>query len=70
LILQQVLRRPLSKDKSVDQNGTRPGNERFYPVDGDNFVLRYSEAITLNVQYVKLTAATPVEVDSPGSAAS
>jgi len=60
LILQQVSRRPLSKDKSAEANGTSMGKDRFYPVDGDNFVLRYSEAITLNVQYVKLTAATPV----------
>lgn len=29
-------------------------DQRFYPVDGDYFVLRMSEAITLNVQYVKL----------------
>jgi hypothetical protein len=35
--------------------------ERFYPIDGDNFVLRYSEAITLNVQYVKLTAEPPAD---------
>lgn len=29
-------------------------DQRFYPVDGDYFVLRTSEAITLNIQYVKL----------------
>jgi hypothetical protein len=55
LILQKVLRRPLSSDKPVDQSAASQGNERFYPIDGDNFVLRYSEAITLNVQYVKFT---------------
>jgi hypothetical protein len=68
LILQQVQRRPLSKDKSIQQHGT--GQERFYPIDGDNFVLRYSEAITLNVQYVKLTAAAPLEGEAPGGSTS
>lgn len=58
LILQQVLRRPMSKDKPAGQAEIEQEKERFYPIDGDNFVLRYSEAITLNVQYVKLTAAT------------
>jgi hypothetical protein len=69
LILQQVSRRPLSKDKSAEPNGASTGKDRFYPVDGDNFVLRYSEAITLNVQYVKLTAATPAGDAVPGSEA-
>jgi hypothetical protein len=64
LILQQVLRRPLSKDKSVEPSGAGEEKERFYPIDGDNFVLRYSEAITLNVQYVKLTAADSAGADS------
>jgi hypothetical protein len=64
LILQQVLRRPLSKDKSVEPGAAGEEKERFYPIDGDNFVLRYSEAITLNVQYVKLTAADSAGADS------
>jgi hypothetical protein len=33
---------------------------RFYQVDGDYFVLRYSEAITFNVQDIKLTSDTNV----------
>lgn len=32
--------------------------DRFYPVDGDYFVLRYTEAVTLNIQYLKLTQTT------------
>jgi hypothetical protein len=53
MILQGVMRRPLEKDKS-------PGSidrelDRFYPIDGDYFVLRYAEAITLNVEYIKIT---------------
>lgn len=58
LILQKVSRRPLASDKPMDGSGSH----RFYPIDGDNFVLRYSEAITLNVQYVKLTALEPLPV--------
>jgi hypothetical protein len=49
LVLQGVSRRPLANDKTVVDDATR-----FYPVDGDSFVLRYSEMITLNVQYVHL----------------
>ena len=52
LILQNVKRRPMSSDKHLNGNAT----DRFYPIDGDSFVLRYSEAITLNIQYVKLVA--------------
>lgn len=57
VVLQGVSRRPIAKDKpgSGAEAGVR---ERFYAVDGDSFVLRYSEMITLNIQYVKLTAQT------------
>lgn len=61
LVLQNVARRPLSKDKPAAEasEGNDPNAEavRFYEVDGDSFVLRYSEAITLNIQYVRLSAA-------------
>ncbi len=43
-------RRPLEADKGVDGPDSP---ERYYQIEGDSFVLRYSEAITLNVQYVK-----------------
>jgi hypothetical protein len=54
LVLQGVARRPISADKTslVEVNAAET---RFYDVDGDSFVLRYSEAITLNIQYVRLT---------------
>lgn len=59
LVLQNVARRPLSKDKSVveadDGNVVNTELARFYEVDGDSFVLRYSETITLNIQYVTLS---------------
>lgn len=63
LVLQRVHRRPLSFDKTRGMAAEEAQNptqltERFYPIDGDYFVLRYSEAITLNVLYVKLEEAS------------
>lgn len=60
LILQKVSRRPIASDKPVEQLLNEKIVRRFYPIDGDNFVLRYSEAITLNVQYIKLTATESI----------
>ncbi|MDQ1813389.1 hypothetical protein RBA41_08745 [Massilia sp. CCM 9210] len=54
LVLQNVSRRPISRDKDGAHADGSDG-ERFYQVDGDTFVLRYSEIITLNIEYVKLT---------------
>jgi hypothetical protein len=65
LVMQQVMRRPLTSDKpgstplADDASVSPPTNgssslDRFYPIDGDCFVLRYSEAITLNIEYIKL----------------
>lgn len=60
LVLQNVARRPLSRDKPLAETNGEAGRNteasRFYEVDGDSFVLRYSEAITLNIQYVRLSA--------------
>lgn len=62
LILTSVMRRHLSKDKnnvvgSTDID-THDHIKRFYTIDGDYFVLRYSEIITLNIEYIQLTEAT------------
>jgi len=57
LILQSVARRPLSADKNKTDSENGAGDERFYAIDGDSFVLRYQDAKTLNVQSVKLTSA-------------
>lgn len=56
MVLQEVMRRPLESDK---QAGTPAEQElaRFYVVDGDYFVLRYAETVTLNVEYIKLRPA-------------
>lgn len=68
MVLQQVMRRPLSADKNAASGGT--GLDRFYPVDGDYFVLRYSEAITLNIEYIKLREAPAPEAATTPAAAS
>ena len=52
LILGGVSRRPLSKDKPAPGDEPMGPEERFYPVDGDYFVLRYAEITTLNVRYI------------------
>jgi|SRR5581483_8276870 len=53
LVLEKAMRRPLESDK-VALDGTDRLTERFYAIDGDYFVLRYAEAITLNIEYIKL----------------
>jgi hypothetical protein len=57
LVLQQVMRRPITADKDADKPAAWYDTSSFYEVDGDYFVLRYSEAITFNVQYIKLAEA-------------
>lgn len=54
VVLQEVMRRPIGADKNAHEAEGGEASSRFYPIDGDYFVLRYSEAITLNVEYVKL----------------
>lgn len=68
LILQQVMRRPLLADQPYDPADDDP--TRFYGVEGDYFVLRYSEAITLNIEYIKLAKVeTDEAVDEPSDGA-
>lgn len=56
MILQRVARRSISSHKlsTPDDESTAC----FYQIEGDYFVLRYSETITLNVEYVRLTELT------------
>ena len=61
LVLEDVMRRPIVNDKLLTPTVDDPA--RFYSIDGDYFVLRYSEAITLNVEYIKLEV---VEETVPG----
>jgi hypothetical protein len=54
LVLQNVVRRPITADKVRGDEEASNRAHRFYDVDGDSFVLRYNEAITLNIQYARL----------------
>ncbi len=57
LVLREVMRRPLAADKPEHPGADGSPllfTDRFYVVDGDYFVLRYSELITLNIEYIKL----------------
>lgn len=58
LVLQSVVRRPISSDKPSNPDAAARLESRFYDVDGDSFVLRYTEAITLNIQYLRMTTST------------
>jgi hypothetical protein len=55
IVLSGVTRRPLDLDKEM---ADETAAERFYPIEGDYFVLRYSEAITLNIKYISLPDAS------------
>ena len=56
MVLESVARRPMARDKGDADE------DRFYDVEGDYFVIRYAEVITLNVKYFKLAPVdTPVE---------
>ena len=70
LVLTSAARRPLAED-AAEAEETGPDDwieierrlgeeaplreERFYPIEGDYFVLRYSEVLTLNVRYLDLS---------------
>jgi hypothetical protein len=68
LVLSNVSRRQLTSDKIVSPDMEEVNELRFYAVEGDYFVLRYSEAITLNIQYLKLQEESFTnEASDPGS---
>lgn len=66
LVITNAMRRKIKKDKDPketdkdkDQKETNKGDntdllKRFYPIDGDYFVLKYSEVKNLNVQFLKI----------------
>jgi hypothetical protein len=71
LVLKQAERRLLADDKYLPEksaldNGLQeiasPFTSRFYPIEGEYFVLRYSEITTLNIRYVKFSDDTAPEV--------
>jgi len=51
LVLTDASRRKIESDKSNPENQST--ETRFYPIDGDYFVLKYSEIKNLNVQFLK-----------------
>lgn len=61
LVLSNVSRRQLTSDKVISFAVDEANEMRFYAVEGDYFVLRYSEAITLNIQYLKLQEEDPTK---------
>jgi hypothetical protein len=54
LVITGARRREISKDKTPSGDEKDDNFQRFYPIDGDYFVLRYSEIKNLNVQFLKL----------------
>lgn len=54
LLLVQAQRRPLQSDRQPADNGYIDTGNRFYPIAGDVFVLRYMEIKTLNISYLAL----------------
>ncbi len=59
LILTSAMRREIKKDKPTDADNEKSLLERFYPIDGHYFILKYSEVKSLNVQFLKLEEITP-----------
>jgi hypothetical protein len=57
IILTDTRRRAIENDhpSSLNQEKTKESvDERFYPIDGHNFVLKYSDIKSLNIQFIKI----------------
>jgi hypothetical protein len=54
VVLWNAMRRPLSEDRPSGVEHMAGGDERFYSVVGDRFVLKYSEMQTINIEGVSL----------------
>lgn len=53
LILSNAARRRLADDRNVnDSSSVLSNHERYYPIEGDCFVLRSSEYTTLNIKFL------------------
>lgn len=52
LVITNAMRREITKDKDTREETDLL--KRFYPIDGDYFVLKYSEVKNLNVQFLKI----------------
>lgn len=54
IVIEMAMRRPLSCNKTSDENNIEERFERFYKIDGDYFVLRYCEIKTLNIEFLRV----------------
>ncbi|MBS0349718.1 MAG: hypothetical protein JSR33_00785 [Proteobacteria bacterium] len=54
LVLTNAMRREIGKDKNFEESEADDLYKRFYPIDGDYFVIRYAETKNLNVQFLKI----------------
>lgn len=54
LVISNASRRKIEQDKSMTADENQSHKDCFYPIEGDYLVLRYSEIITLNIQYIRI----------------
>lgn len=57
LILTDTRRRSIENDHQPNQHGNKTKqsvDDRFYPIDGHNFVLKYSNIKSLNIQFLQI----------------
>src|SRR5438445_5014581 len=54
LILSNAARRRLADDRKALGDSPLNNHDRFYPIEGDRFVLRASECTTLNIKFLVL----------------
>lgn len=59
VLMTSVERRKLSEDKKTDEE--IDPDQRYYDIEGDYFVLRYSEMSTINIDYIFVTPETDAE---------
>ncbi|MFZ3323320.1 MAG: hypothetical protein WA190_13180 [Usitatibacter sp.] len=69
LVLSTVVRRRLSSDRQDPSESNTAGSDdtidsdRYYPIAGDYFVVKYSEIHTLNIRYIRLRPTGPANND-------
>ena len=54
IVIEMAMRRELSNDRKSDENNLEEHFQRYYKIDGDYFVLRYSEIKTLNIEFIRV----------------
>jgi hypothetical protein len=70
VLLALAARRDLSDDRAPDQQHQVEGDSRYYGIEGDFFVLRYSEMKTICIEYFVLSPTVPsIDQDVTNAAA-